>query len=276
MNLVGYALVVLGTSLMVFSLIPVRKLTQQLPAGNIRRRWTILIALIVLFIVGYLIYGSIARNTFNAPLDLVVPLILFGGAIFVLMSSTISLQTALDVRRIAVLEQESITDSLTGIFNRRYLDRRLEEEVDRSRRYGFPLSVLMLDIDHFKKVNDERGHQFGDLVLNELGRIISKSVRRSDIVARYGGEEILIIAVHTTLSDAAELGERLRRHVETSELGKEASQREGGSIKVTVSIGIADLKDGMNDRQALIEAADGALYQAKSEGRNRVVIADQT
>jgi len=134
----------------------------------------------------------------------------------------------------------------------------------------------MLDIDHFKKVNDKRGHQIGDLVLNELGRIISASVRRSDIVARFGGEEFLIIAVHTALSDAAELGERLRHDVETSELGMEASHREGGSIKVTVSIGIADLKDGMKDRQALIEAADEALYQAKSEGRNRVVIVDQT
>jgi len=192
MTILANGMVVAGTSLLVFSLILVRRMARQLPAGGIRRRWGLLTAMIIAFVPGYITYGSVARNSFRGPLDLIVPVIFFFGAVFVLLVSTLSLETALDVRRIYTLEQESITDALTGTYNRRYLDRRLDEEVLRARRYGFALAVLLLDIDHFKQINDEHGHPFGDGILASLSQIVMNSVRKTDVVARYGGDEILV------------------------------------------------------------------------------------
>ena len=199
MNLVGNGLIVAGTSLLIFSFVPVWKLARELPPGEIRRRWAILVALLILFVPGYIIYGSVERDSFRELVDLVVPVIFFLSAVFVLLVTTISLQTSVDIRRITILERENITDPLTGIYNRRYLDRRLGDEVRRTRRYGFPLSVLLLDIDHFKLLNDEYGHRFGDVVLSAVGETIAQSARASDVVARYGGEEILVIAIHTSV-----------------------------------------------------------------------------
>jgi diguanylate cyclase (GGDEF)-like protein len=229
--------------------------------------------MIIAFVPGYITYGSVARNSYRGPLDLIVPVIFFFGAVFVLLVSSLSLETALDVRRIYTLEQESITDALTGTYNRRYLDRRLDEEVLRARRYGFPLAVLLLDIDHFKQINDEHGHPFGDGILAGLSQIVMNSVRRTDVVARYGGDEVLVIATHTPLADAAELGERLRQRVEAAEMGQASGTGGGVPIRVTISVGVAGYSDELSSGQSLIQAADQALYQAKQAGRNRTAIA---
>ena len=274
MNLVGNSLVVAGTSLLIFSLIPVWKLARELPSGEIRRRWAILVTLILLFVPGYIIYGSVARDSFHELVDLVVPVIFFLSAVFILLVTTISLQTAVDVRKISILEHENITDPLTGIYNRRYLDRRLKEEVKRTHRYGFPLSVLLLDIDHFKLLNDKYGHQFGDMVLNTVSQTVAQSARITDVVARYGGEEILVIATNTPVPDAVHLAERLRNKVEAIDLSTDDDDSAGEYSTVTVSIGIAGMSEETSDEESLIEKADKALYQAKKEGRNRVVAAD--
>jgi diguanylate cyclase (GGDEF)-like protein len=268
-------MVVAGTSLLVFSLILVRRMARQLPAGGIRRRWGLLTAMIIAFVPGYITYGSVARDSYRGPLDLIVPVIFFFGAVFVLLVSTLSLETALDVRRIYTLEQESITDALTGTFNRRYLDRRLDEEVLRASRYGFPLAVLLLDIDHFKKINDEHGHPAGDGILAALSQIVMNSVRKTDVVARYGGDEILVIATHTPLPDAAELGERLRQRVEGAEMGQANEAGGGVPVRVTISVGVAGYNDELSSGQSLIQAADQALYQAKQAGRNRTTTAQE-
>ena len=272
MTILANGMVVAGTSLLVFSLILVRRMARQLPAGGIRRRWGLLTAMIIVFVPGYLTYGSVARDSYRGPLDLLVPVIFFFGAAFVLLVSTLSLETALDVRRIYTLEHENITDALTGTFNRRYLDRRLDEEVLRAKRYGFPLAELLLDIDHFKQINDEHGHPFGDGILAALSQIVMNSVRRTDVVARYGGDEILVIATHTPLADAAELGERLRQRIEGAEMGQ-AGEAGGLSIRVTISAGVAGYSDELSSGQSLIQAADQALYQAKQAGRNRTTTA---
>ena len=274
MNLVGNGLIVAGTSLLIFSFVPVWKLARELPPGEIRRRWAILVALLILFVPGYIIYGSVERDSFRELVDLVVPVIFFLSAVFVLLVTTISLQTSVDIRRITILERENITDPLTGIYNRRYLDRRLGDEVRRTRRYGFPLSVLLLDIDHFKLLNDEYGHRFGDVVLSAVGETIAQSARASDVVARYGGEEILVIAIHTSVPDAVQLAERLRNKVETIDVGSLNDDHPGDFRTVTVSIGVAGMSEETSTEESLIENADKALYQAKQEGRNRVVAAD--
>jgi diguanylate cyclase (GGDEF)-like protein/PAS domain S-box-containing protein len=165
------------------------------------------------------------------------------------------------------LEELSITDELTGLYNRRYLMRMLESEYRRALRHNRNLALLMLDIDHFKRVNDHFGHLCGDLVLQDIGRVVREHVRSVDLVARYGGEEITIILIEAEISAALEVAEKVRREVETH-----AFVCDGKSLKVTVSIG-ASAHPGENIRswKQLLNTADQAMYRAKQAGRNRVV-----
>ena len=273
-NVLANSLVIAGACVLMGALIPVRQLIDKLPSGQLRRRWYALTALIVLFIIGYISYTVAFWSRHTTWLDLIVPSVFFFGAGFVWLTTSLSLQTAIDVRRMTQLEHESITDPLIGIYNRRYLDRLLDEEFSRARRYALPLSVLLLDIDHFKHVNDSFGHQVGDLVLIDLGKLVLNAIRASDIAARYGGEELLIIATNTTVSSAVALAERLRQHVETHELVLPSEPNKPQEIRVTVSIGVACLCQEVTDSQSLVHNADEALYRAKQEGRNRVFVYD--
>lgn len=162
------------------------------------------------------------------------------------------------------LEELSVTDSLTGLGNRRAFDTALEREVARAVRYDLALTLVMLDLDHFKRVNDEHGHLAGDRVLAGVGALVRKLLRGTDIPARYGGEEIAILLPHTGIPPAATLGERLRVAIG-------ASIFEGTSASVTASVGLAQIGD-LVDRSALalVAAADAAVYAAKAGGRNCV------
>jgi diguanylate cyclase (GGDEF)-like protein len=271
-NLLAEGLVIAGVGVLTVALIPVRQLITQLPARQMRSRWYTMTGLIALFIVGYISYVVTFWSRHAAWPDLIVPGVFFFGAGFVWLTATLSLQTATDVRRVMLLERENITDPLIGIYNRRYLDRRLEEECARARRYTLPLSVLLIDIDHFKRINDTYGHQVGDHVLTYLGKLLLQVIRESDIAARYGGEEILIIAPNTTTSTAASLAERLRQHVETHELVLTNESNEPREIRITVSIGVAGLSQEATDSETLVHNTDEALYRAKQEGRNCIVI----
>jgi diguanylate cyclase (GGDEF)-like protein len=266
-------LVVAGALILICALIPVRQLIGGLPVGKLRNRWYTMTALIVLFILGYLGYIGAFWNRHSELLDLIVPFVFFFGACFVWLTAILSLQTALDVMRISLLERETFTDPLTGVFNRRYLDRRLNEEVATARRYGLPLSVLLLDLDNFKQINDEQGHQIGDQVLIAAGGIVSSELRASDILARYGGEEFLVIAPHTALLKAAEQAERLRNRVENHDFRLQNESGKVVKLRLTISIGVASFGDGLDNVDRLVYAADENLYRAKREGRNRVVAA---
>jgi diguanylate cyclase (GGDEF)-like protein len=187
---------------------------------------------------------------------------------------------------------QAITDGLTGIYNHRYFYERLEEEVAKSRRYGAPLSLLMLDLDNFKRFNDAYGHPAGDEVLREIADILRRQLRRQiDVVARYGGEEFAVILPSTPLAGAQVVGDRLQRQlsalVDLSEGGAEvvgerirervekarfkgnAGQR---AVSITVSIGVASFPGNASDTEGLVLAADKALYLAKRLGKNRVEI----
>lgn len=164
------------------------------------------------------------------------------------------------------LEEISITDALTGLYNRRYFMDRLRQELKRVNRYGPPASLLMIDIDHFKKVNDVHGHQAGDAVLAGVGGVIKNSLRETDIFARYGGEEFALIATATDKAGALFLAERLRALIQQTRF----VHFERG-LFVTVSIGVCTWEPGMgDDLEGLIQRADAALYRAKGQGRNRV------
>lgn len=170
---------------------------------------------------------------------------------------------------IAQADEVSHTDALTFLPNRRQIIRDLQNEVLFSDRYGTPLSVSMLDIDHFKQINDTYGHSVGDDVLRNLGSELRNHIRYPDTIARYGGEEFLIVLPHSTLKAASEQAERLCRHVRSS-LIKSGEQE----IAVTVSIGLAQYKIHQEDWEALLNRADAALYQAKNGGRDQWMVAE--
>jgi two-component system, cell cycle response regulator len=175
-----------------------------------------------------------------------------------------------DADQEAMLQQlydASVTDSLTGAHNREYFDSRLESELSYARRHGTELALLMLDIDHFKQINDNFGHLAGDQVLVELASAVTNSLRTEDEFARYGGEEFAVILRDTTVENACLVAERFRLIIES--LRVEAG---GSRIPVTVSVGAASLVDCEEKTAvALIAAADRRLYAAKHAGRNRVV-----
>ena len=169
----------------------------------------------------------------------------------------------------ARLAQLAVTDGLTGLYNHRHFHERLALEVERSHRSGLPLSLLMLDVDHFKQFNDSFGHPAGDEVLRQLARVLADTRRANDVVARYGGEEFAVILVDTAKFTAAKVAERVRARVYGHDFS-EAAQRAG---RLGVSIGVATFPDDGGDAEALVRAADTALYAAKRAGRNRVVAA---
>jgi two-component system cell cycle response regulator len=174
------------------------------------------------------------------------------------------------------LEEQSITDGLTGLKNRRLFDERLDEEFRRAQRYADPVSLIMIDLDHFKQVNDRFGHQMGDLVLREAAACIRASIRDPDICARYGGEEFAVILPKTHLSGALAVAERIWRELGLKVYHQEIT--EGGrakpvDVRVTASIGLAFFpsKD-ITSAALLVKFADEALYQAKHSGRNTICL----
>ena len=271
MNFVAVGLVLAGICVLTLALFSVRDLVAHLPSGSVRRKWYVLGSLILLFIAGYAVYAASRwRAPSAAASDFVVPGVFFLGACFVLVVGRLALETAVDVRRISRLEAENRTDPLTGIYNRRYLERRLKRESAKASRFDLPLSVLLLDIDHFKAINDTHGHGVGDAVLERLGRVTEAAVRDSDIAARYGGDEILVILPNTRGPDAAQLAERLRHDIERAEFAPRRESDKGPSIRMTVSVGVASRDGAGRGAAGLLKDADDALYVAKQEGRNRV------
>ncbi len=263
--------VLIGCIILLASLAVVRKITRQLPKGRSCKSWCAMSALIGLFVVGYLGYLAIFWDQHDTIADLIVPAIFFFGACFVWFSTYIALQTTLDVIRISDLEHETLTDPLTGVYNRRFMEQRLAEEISKARRDCFQLSILLFDLDHFKRVNDEYGHQAGDQVLTEISTAIKQQLRDSDLLSRYGGEEFLIIAPNTGPEAAALLAERLRAHIEASAFLQDHEASNGQGLRITISIGLASFDDDNDSEASLIGTADRNLYQAKDQGRNRVV-----
>lgn len=165
----------------------------------------------------------------------------------------------------ARLYRLSITDSLTKAYNRQYLYQRLPDEMDRCRRYGDSMALVLFDVDHFKKFNDTWGHPAGDFVLKELVRIVGFTVREVDGLVRYGGEEFLILLPKTARQGAVDLAERVRKAVEGATF-LWAEEK----LKVTISLGVATLRGAGDSDEQLLKRADDALYEAKTAGRNRV------
>jgi diguanylate cyclase (GGDEF)-like protein len=172
-----------------------------------------------------------------------------------------------------MLKYIGLTDALTGVYNRRYMDRRLLEEIARARRQGYRLSCMYIDVDHFKQVNDSHGHQAGDDVLREVASRIRAELRMSDALGRFGGEEFVVLLIDADLDSAGMVAQRIRAGIADQPF----LVPDGGMLSVSVSIGVATLGDAGRElaiegvAQQLIARADEALYEAKEAGRNRVV-----
>lgn len=160
----------------------------------------------------------------------------------------------------------SVHDPLTGLYNRRVLEERIEEEIQRAKRYQHNISIFMTDFDHFKKINDTYGHQNGDIVLCHLAELLENSIRKTDYVARYGGEEFVIILPETPLLESKELAERLCKQIARSSIPISGKQH----INITASIGIATFPEHGTSWKELLAVADSAMYSAKQAGRNQV------
>ena len=168
------------------------------------------------------------------------------------------------------MAEMSTRDELTGLYNRRYFMEVFDRETASAQRYDTELVLCMMDLDHFKKINDTHGHPAGDEVLKEITYLLRKTVRKSDVACRYGGEEFAVILPNTDIEHATIFCERFRKEVE-----KHVVQYNGSNLRITISSGVAQFSDSVNDSEksfdALIKKADHALYLAKSKGRNRVV-----
>jgi diguanylate cyclase (GGDEF)-like protein len=167
----------------------------------------------------------------------------------------------------ARLYRLAVTDNLTRVYNRQYLSERLPAELERKERYGGHLCIVLIDADHFKKINDSYGHRAGDTMLKNLARFCQRAVREVDSVIRYGGEEFLLLLPRTTLKGAIQVAERLRSEVETQRF-----HVHGHDINLTISAGVAQ-HEGDEDADAFLSRTDAALYDAKDEGRNRICVA---
>jgi diguanylate cyclase (GGDEF)-like protein len=179
-------------------------------------------------------------------------------------------QAAVSIENVDLHEMvriQAVTDELTGLYNLRHFHETLDGEIERSRRFAQPVGLMLLDIDNFKSVNDTYGHQQGDLVLIEVGRVLRALSRDIDEPARYGGEEMAVILPQTDVAGAELLAERMRAAVAGIEIERLDG---GGRLQVTASFGVASLPANAHDKDALIAEADAALYRAKRAGKNRV------
>jgi diguanylate cyclase (GGDEF)-like protein len=229
----------------------------MLPLYRIRTRallWIICGLAIVLTVAGYFIAPP--PDIWNGLANRAFSLVVIGV-------------TVLGMGKLADYEHklliESMTDPLTGLLNRRYFTTLSQREVARSLRHGLRFSVLMLDIDHFKRINDNFGHPVGDLAIKALAEICNQALRPHDILARYGGEEFVLTLPHTDEAGARVVAERIRKAVEQLELASAS-----GPVRFTVSIGLSIYKKDLS-LEHILERADQALYKAKQAGRNRIV-----
>ncbi|WP_237476828.1 GGDEF domain-containing protein [Lichenibacterium dinghuense] len=262
------AMNVAGACIASSAIIPLRDVTGLVRAPGLRLAWTGL-TFIMVCCIGLLLAASAADLA--RPLDgwdLAASGIHVLGPCFVLGVVSLSRRTAHDLLRIEALEEAAFVDPLTGLANRRRFDERLADEVRRARAIGLPLSLLALDIDHFKRVNDTHGHAAGDLVLKQVATLIAAKSRHLDTPCRVGGEEFVVIVPGLEGGFAAAAAERLRRAVAETTV----SLQDGGELRATVSLGLATLRPG-ETADMLSRRADAALYGAKREGRDRVSLA---
>jgi diguanylate cyclase (GGDEF)-like protein len=213
--------------------------------------------------------AGVVMSMSGVPLYAVLVNHLMSGVLVCLVAYIALAHLAVEDKLRDSLRDAAFRDPLTRLYNRRYVFKVFRDELKRFQRYAEPFSVMLIDADHFKKINDQFGHRAGDAALRAIAEACTKSVRDTDIVGRFGGEEFIILLPHTRAADAAIVAERIRRAMLESE-----TCWQGQKLDVRLSLGVAEAGLHADGFDELITAADEALYAAKQGGRNRTVIAD--
>jgi len=234
----------------------------------------------VFFAIGYSVYLGALLTDLPMNKDLIAGEVFFMTALCMYLVVQYAYKTIHDIMHLDEFKQLANTDALTGMFSRRAILELVEDEFQKAQRFGFPLSVAMIDIDHFKKVNDTYTHLSGDVVLRELARVLHARLRKFDVLGRYGGDEFLCVLPGTASSGAMTTGERIRTRVteihfeivskDNLQVLDSDNKSDRDTLGITVSVGIATMHDGIATITDLVREADIALYQAKDDGRNCV------
>jgi len=270
---ISILLILAGSLCLIFAIYLSYKLIAELPNDSFKKGWQILTYSIGFFIFSCWFVVFLLSQQKQDVVILFTSFVIFAASIYIYYVCYLSSRTLVSLKRIDVLEKEIVKDELMGIYNRRYIMSRLKEEFERYKRYQLPFSLLLIDIDHFKKVNDPYGHVVGDKFLIKLARLISKNLRPSDIFARYGGEEMAILLPNTWQTEAKIVAEKIRVIVEEKNIDIDISNEvETLFLNCTISIGVSTSSKDLKKGNDIVQQADEALYLAKEEGRNLVVI----
>lgn len=274
MELLANILLLSGICLYAASLFTVQQLVKKLPLGEVRNNWKVLSFFIVGFIVGYVAYMSMLWTGKVGLSNITYPTICFAAAAFVLLLCFLTYQTTRDIGEAIAMDQASIIDPALDIYNRRYFDRRIDEETQRSRRYNQPLSIILFEVDQLESIAKKQGRLVGDVVLRKVSDFLVGSVRASDIVARYDENRIVVATTQTNPDMAIMLADRLRGEISKLDMLPSNSQTAADSLCVTVTAGVSCVEDRIKSGFDLTDVAEKAMKRASVEGSNRVYAYD--
>ncbi len=271
MELFSYAVLSAAGIFLLGGLWPVRLLLTALPEGQQRSAWLGLAVLLGLLVAGLLAYG-VGLYAKLWTVDIVTAPFILLASVFVFRSSQVGAAAIGSIRGLARLQEEAVTDSVTALYNRRHLDIVLPLEMERCRQEVSPLGLMMIEVDHFKRINERFGRRAGDRVLRGLGGVVRAVLRPQDIIARVGGVGIAVIMPEASLSEARLQAERVRIRIAATEFEPVPDVDLGAErIRLTVSIGVTEFSAADAGRPAcMLRRADEALQQAQQAGRNRV------
>jgi len=271
------SIVVVSTIIMLYSFIRCKKCISLIPENYYNKYWKGVASLILFFVLSYILYGYIVFTGIELPNErLAISLVLFHGSVFVLLVTILSYLAFSEIidlqretqnyaecleeevkKRTKKLEELSLTDCLTGLYNQRFFFNKLHEEATRSSRLKASLYLLLFDIDKFKQYNDKLGHLAGDKVLQTVGKVIHKNIRKNvDSGFRYGGDEFVVILPGTSKEQALEVAKRILKELNSS--------------GISISAGLISFDEHGVDARTLLKVADMAMYAAKAEGGNRI------
>lgn len=267
---IANVLILSGICMLVVSAFTSQQLIRKLPMGKVRNSWQMLTYIIVGFVFAYAAYMLMLMTGQVNLISLSIPKIGFTAAAFILLLCFLIYQITGDIREAIAMDQASIIDPVLDIYNRRYFDRRIDEETQRSRRYNLPLSLILFDVDNFKNVKDQHGRLVADVVLRKVSDYIVNTVRSSDIVARFDEHKIIVGTTQTDEEMAEILADRLCTEVSNLDVLPNCDRENTPALKVTISAGVSSVTDSVKNGFDLVDIAAKALSQANRLGANNV------
>jgi diguanylate cyclase (GGDEF)-like protein len=283
-NLFAIGLKAGSALILIIALVAINRVICRLHKGKVRRNWSlagILLGLLSIFYISNTIASWMGGLTDAQKIIgfYLVPMVFFlcAGIAYLIISFVLNLDVYFTPSPVG--QFEDIIDAMTGIYNRSYLDSRLSQEVHRSQRYNLPLSILLLSLDNIRQISETYGKKAGEQLLNNFAKLALNNVRITDITARYGEAEIMVVATHTPVSSMSIFADRMQKAIaETLHVPEEPSQassKEEKRAEIKVSIGISGFGPGTNTKESLVKSVEDALSRARSLGHNKVFINKQ-